>query len=358
MSRKRSVHQLVVGASPGDAIYDQSLIIQKALQAWGYEAGIYACHLHPSLVGQVPHFSRCRPRRGDVVLWHYSIGSELSAFIRRLKCPVIMTYHNVTPPEYLQGVSNEMAQLVREGRADLSAYRENVHVALADSEYSRLELEAAGYSHTGVLPIVLEEAKYDKAASNPALIAQYGDGAANLLFVGRIAPNKCQDDVIRVFYHYHHIQPHSRLLLVGQAWEPAEQYHTYLKGLVNHLGLSDHVHLTGHVSFDDMVTYYRLADVLVCMSEHEGFGKPLIESMYLDVPVVAYAATAVPYTLGDAGVLVHRKDYEVIAELINLIASDRELCGRLLAGQRARRQAFGEKHMLRMLRGHLDKVLQ
>ena len=358
MSGRRTVHQLVVGAAPGDAIYDQSLAIQKALQAWGYKADIYACHLHPSLVGQVPHFRSCRPRSGDLVLWHYSIGSELSVFVRELKCPVIMLYHNVTPPEYLQGVSNEMARLVRDGRTDLSDYRDSVRLALADSEFNRLELEAAGYSDTGVLPIVLEEAKYDAARLNSALTARFGDGAVNLLFVGRIAPNKCQDDVIRVFYHYHHIHPNSRLLLVGQAWEPAEQYYTHLQGLANHLGLADHIHLTGHVSFDDMVTYYRLADVLVCMSEHEGFGKPLIESMYFDVPVVAYAATAVPYTLGDAGVLVHRKHFETIAELINLIVTDRELRERLLAGQRVRRQAFGEERMRQLLRTYLDKVLQ
>lgn len=356
MRRKRAVHQLVVGAVSGDAIYDQALIIRAALQAWGYESQIYACHLHTALVGQVPHYTHYRPRADDVVLFHYSIGSELSAFVRRLKCPVVMIYHNVTPPEYLQGVSNEMARLVRQGRAELPSFRDAVHLALADSEFNRLDLEMAGYSHTGVLPIVLDEARYE-VASNPALLARYDDGTVNLLFVGRISPNKRLDDLVKVFYYYHHIQPHSRLLLVGQAWDPAEKYQAWLKGLVDYLRLGDSVHLTGHVSFEDMVTYYRLADVFVCMSEHEGFGKPLVESMYFDVPIVAYAATAVPYTLGDSGVLVHRKDYEVIAELIHLIVTDEDLRSRVLAGQQVRFQAFRRENSLKLLRHYLDQVL-
>jgi glycosyltransferase involved in cell wall biosynthesis len=356
MRRRRAVHQLVVGASPGDAIYDQALVIQKALQTWGYESRIYACHLHSALEERVFHYTRYRARSEDVVLWHYSIGSELSAFVRGLKCPVVMIYHNVTPLEYLQNVSSEMARLVQQGRAELADFRDIVRLALAVSEFNCLELEAAGYSHTGVLPIVLDEARYG-VPSNPALLSRYDDEAVNLLFVGRIAPNKRQDDVIKVFYCYHHIQPSSRLFLVGQAWDPAEQYRVWLERLVNHLGLTGLVHLTGHVSFEDLVTYYRLADVFVSMSEHEGFGKPLIESMYFNVPVVAYAAAAVPYTLGDAGVLVHRKDHEVIAELINLIVTDEDLRGRLLAGQQARFQAFRQESMLKLLGSYLQDVL-
>ena len=321
MSKRRGIHQLVVGASPGDAIYDQALIIQAALRDWGYDSAIYACSLHPTLVDQIPHFTKYRPRHDDIVLFHYSIGSEMSAFVRSLRCTVVMIYHNVTPPEYLDSVSHTLAQLVRQGQAELSDFKDVVRLALADSEFNFQDLIAAGYSNTGILPIVLDEFRYE-VALNKDLVQQYRDGAVNLLFVGRIAPNKRQDDLIKIFYYYHQIEPRSRLFLVGQAWDPAKRYLAGLKGLVSHLGLRDAVIFTGHVPFADMVTYYRIANVFVCMSEHEGFGKPLIESMYFDVPVVAHASTAIPYTLGDAGVLVYEKDYPVIAELLNLIVTD------------------------------------
>ena len=103
--------------------------------------------------------------------------------------------------------------------------------------------------------------------------------------------------------------------------------------------------------------HYRLADVFVCMSEHEGFGKPLIESMYFDVPVIAYAAAAVPHTLGDAGILVYQKDYPLIAELIDLLLTDRSLLEKLLAGQRNRFEAFRQAAMLESLCSYLDEVL-
>ena len=356
MSKRRGVHQLVVGASPGDAIYDQALLIQATLRDWGYASTMYACNLHPTLVGQVPHFTKYHPRRDDIVLFHYSIGSELSTFVRHLRCTVAMIYHNVTPPEYLDDVSHTLAQLVRQGQAELPDFKDVVQLALADSEFNRQDLIAAGYANTALLPIVLDEELYE-VASNEALLRQYGGDAVNVLFVGRIAPNKRQDDLIKIFYYYHQIEPRSRLFLVGQAWDPAKRYLAELKGLAGHLGLRDAVIFTGHVSFADMVTYYRLADVFVGMSEHEGFGKPLIESMYFDLPVIAYAATAVPYTLGDAGVLVHKKDYPVIAELINLIVTDADFRVQLLAGQRARFQDFRQETMLRLLRGYVDALL-
>jgi glycosyltransferase involved in cell wall biosynthesis len=267
----------------------------------------------------------------------------------------VLIYHNVTPSEYLEHVSHELARQMQQGRDELPEFRDTVRLALAVSEFNRQDLVAAGYPHTGVLPIALDESRYT-VDSNPALVHKYDDWI-NLLFVGRIAPNKRQDDLIKVFYFYHHIQPKSRLFLVGQAWDPAKRYWDQLRGMVEYLELGDAVHFTGHVSFGDLVTYYRLADAFVCMSEHEGFGKPLIESMYFDVPVIAYAAAAVPYTLGDAGVLVYRKDYPLIAELIDLLLTDESLLEKLLAGQRNRFEAFRQAAMFESLRSYLDEVL-
>jgi len=353
----RRVHQVVVGASPGDAVFDQALLIRDALVSWGYDSEIYACHLHPSLERLIPHYTRYRASPDDLVIFHYSLGSELSAFVRGLRCQVVMIYHNVTPPEYLASVSQELARLAEQGRRELPEFRDQVVLALADSEFNLLDLRAAGYTNTGVLPIVLDESLYE-IEPNPDLMSRYEDGAVNLLFVGRIAPNKRHDELLKVFYYYHKaFEPNSRLFLVGKAPDPAKRYLDQLQGMVRYLGLEDSVVFSGHVSFQDMVSYYKLANVFVCMSEHEGFGKPLIESMYFGLPIVAYAATAVPYTLGDAGVLVHDRDHPFIAALVDELVTDATLRNRIIAGQQERFQIYRQAAMLSSLRQYLASLL-
>lgn len=337
MARQPAVHQFVAGATPGDAIFDQALMLRDWLQDLGYASQIYAQMLHPSVVGQTPHYTRYRPDRRavDLLIFHYSIGSELSSYIRGVKNRVWMIYHNVTPPELLGNIDPQMRSLVRQGQEELASFRDVVELALADSEFNRLDLVRAGYPKPRILPIILNEALYDDP-SEATLETQLAAGGPNVLFLGRVAPNKRHEDIIKAFYYYHLIEPSAQLYLVGLIWEPAERYHRWLQALIEQLDLVDCVHLTGHVTFQEMLTYYRGADLFLCMSEHEGFGKPLLESMYFDVPILAYGATAVPYTLGGAGVLIHRKEYPVIAELMHLLISDRPFREQILAGQQRR----------------------
>ena len=341
MVRQLAVHQFVAGATPGDAIFDQAVMLRGWLQDWGYQSQIYAQMLHPSVVGQIPHYTRYRPgrRSDDLLIFHYSIGSELSDYFRGVKNRVWMIYHNVTPPELLGNIDPQMRNLVRQGQEELGGFHDVVELALADSEFNRLDLEQVGYPAPRVLPIILDEALYT-GPSEPTLEANLATGGPNVLFLGRVAPNKRHEDVIKAFYYYRLIEPSAQLYLVGMFWKPAERYYRWLQALVTHLALDDCVHFSGHVTFQEMLTYYRGAELFLCMSEHEGFGKPLLESMYFDLPILANSATAIPYTLGGAGVLVHRKEYPVIAELMHLLISDRPFREQILVGQRRRYDDF------------------
>ena len=80
-----------------------------------------------------------------------------------------------------------------------------------------------------------------------------------------------------------------------------------LHALVARLGTPD-VHFLGHVSNEELTALYDVADLFLCASEHEGFCVPLIEAFYKRVPVLAYAATAVPATMDGGGVLYETKD--------------------------------------------------
>jgi glycosyltransferase involved in cell wall biosynthesis len=181
--------------------------------------------------------------------------------------------------------------------------------------------------------------KYDIAADKEVM-SRYSDGRKNLLFLGRLAPNKKQEDLMKLLHYYRRIEPDARLIRVGSA--RLSNYTNWLHEFANSHDLEDSVHFTGHVSQPEMIAYYQIADLYVSMSEHEGFGKPLIESMYFDLPVLAYAATAVPSTLGNAGVLFRYKHYEALAEVADILIKDGSLRRSVISRQRKRVQDYLE----------------
>jgi glycosyltransferase involved in cell wall biosynthesis len=164
----------------------------------------------------------------------------------------------------------------------------------------------------------------------------------NIIFVGRITPNKRQDDTIKAFYYYHkYINPNSKLYIIGR--EHVVRYVQELKAMVGMLGLQDSIIFTGSVSDKDIASYYKAANLFLSMSEHEGFCVPLLEAMNFDVPIMAYKSTGVPYTMADAGILFNKKDYIQIAEMIDALISNRDFKEKVVKKQRSRLQDFNKK---------------
>lgn len=330
MPRTIALHQWLDAAVPGDAITDQAALFGRWLREAGAASELYALHVHPALAREVKPLP-ARASRVDRVIYHHSIGSQAAERLIEGRAPLILAYHNVTPERFFRASSPAMAGQLRDGRAQLAALREQTAVALADSAYNERELRALGFARTAVVPIALDEARY-RPVARPA-----GPDPV-LLFVGRIAPNKRQEDLIALLRAYRRIQPRARLALVGATW--SAEYESHLRRLARSLGVEDAVDFAGHVSHDALLAHYASAACYVSMSEHEGFGKPLIESMLMGVPVLAYAASAVPETLGGAGMLFHRKDVEALAELVEMLRTDPELRRRAIEGGRRRAQAF------------------
>lgn len=356
-SPRAAIHQMLVGAVPGDAICDEALLIRDNLRQWGYDSQIYAESIHPALIKEVlPYKSyRCPDRSDDLLLFHHSIGSEICDYVRSLPARLILIYHNITPPEYFKDVDAHIHEQMVRGKRQLEELKDHALLALADSEFNRQELLGVGYVRTGVLPLPFDVRRYQVPPSEEVM-KRFGDDSVNLLFVGRIAPNKRQEDVIKVFYYYKRINPRSRLLLVGSSWDPGDVYLKWLQDLVAYLGLAD-VHFCGHVPFEELVAYYRLADVFVSMSEHEGFCLPLIESMYFGIPIMAYNSTAIPYTLGGTGVLINEKRYDFIAELIELLVTDKVLKQRIVTKQRERLQGFEKEKVVSILQRYIEEAV-
>ena len=361
-----AIHQIMPGFLYGDAVGNQAARIRGLLRGWGYRSQVYAQFRDRRLDDRGKDYRRCRPVPDDLVIFHYSIGSPVTEFVRRLPCRVLVYYHNVTPAGFLRGYNEPLADLLDQGRREL-AWFANTAFALAASEYDRQEMLALGFRRVEVLPYMVTFDALQASADSPAgreVLARYnteipvrGGDAVNLLFVGRLVPNKRQDDLLRAYSAYYHlINPHSRLLLVGSD-SNAPGYRLELEAMAAALGLSDSVVLPGAVGpREGLGGYYRAATVFLCLSEHEGFCSPLIEAMAFDVPVIAYRSTGVPYALGGAGVLVNAKCYDLIAELIDLLVCNQAVRGRVLAGQRRRLEELSPGRVAEMLKNHIEQM--
>lgn len=350
-----AIHQLVAGFRRADAISNEALLMRFLFRKWGLASEI-ACDISrtsPEQRGEVIDFAalRARIRPEDTVILHLSIGCEANAVFPTLPCRRVILYHNITPAHFFERIDPVAAAALAEGRRQAAALADAAHINLADSEFNARELAAMGYRNPRALPLLID-LKHVLGPADPACVASYSDGLANVLFVGRIAPNKRHDELLRAFHDFqHHVEPRSRLILAG-SYDGTEAYRTLLLGQANALELR-HVFFTGALDQAHLNACYRKASVFLCMSEHEGFCAPLLEAMCNDVPVVAVAAAAVPETMAGAGVLIRDRDYPLIAETMGRLVHDPALRAAVIERQRRRIEAYRARDFEAELRSAL-----
>jgi glycosyltransferase involved in cell wall biosynthesis len=353
----RRIHQVLATLGYGDAIGHEVLGIQRVLRGAGYESDIFvetADHRVESMTRDYRELVDASDP-DNLLLHHFSIGSKASRTAFALPDRMALIYHNITPPEYFVGVHRTLARQCFRGRRELHAYVDRCDLALGDSEFNRQDLEGLGFPRTAVLPVV---PGFSQLESEPNwLVARdFDDTWTNIVFVGRVIPNKKIDDLIRFFHAYHTVfNPRSRLLIVG-AQRGFERYLASLHQLAASLGASN-VEFIGHVSDEELVAFYEVADLFLCASEHEGFCVPLVEAFYMGVPVLAYAATAVPATMDGAGVLFETKEPLEVARLIDAIVADRDLQARIVEGQLAAVARLQSKDFAGTLLRFVDDIL-
>lgn len=326
------INQFHSGTAFGDAITNQMLEIQKLIISEGYESKIYAQHIDEKLKNKIVNIKKYKGNEDDILIIHHSMGFDGFDEIVNLPDKKIMIYHNITPEKY---VENEyIKKYIRIGLNQAEEYKKYVDYVIADSNYNRQELILMGHKNIDVMPVQVSIDRFDKVQENRNIINNYKD-TTNILFVGRVVPNKCQEDVISSFANYVlNFNSNSKLFIVGDL--STDSYVNRLKKLCNTYGITNNVIFTGKVSEEDLKTYYLLADIFLCMSEHEGFGVPILEAMKMSVPVVAYRSSAIAETMGGAGVIVTDKKYLTIASLINEIISDDEFRNRIIENQQER----------------------
>ncbi|HZI10348.1 MAG TPA: glycosyltransferase family 4 protein [Myxococcus sp.] len=329
-----AIHQLIPSFVPGDATGQAALHLQLLLRRMGHAGALYADEVGKGLEGLASPASALRPDAGDLVLYHHGIASPLSSRLLHLPCRKGVVFHNISPPRFYQGLP--LADALVAGRAQLAAMAPFVDVAIGVSDYNAAELREAGYRNVHTVQLFIEPERFAREKADASLLEKLSGPGPVLLGVSRVMPHKRFEDLIALHREVLRLRPGARLLMVG-GYEPGSRYFRSLKR--ESKGLHG-VHFLGRLTHAQLVAAYRSASLFVSMSEHEGFGVPLIEAMASEVPVLAYAAAAVPETLGGAGVAFTEKRFAFLAELAVELSENPALRGPLLAGQTRRLEHF------------------
>lgn len=340
------IDQLIPNFHRGDAIGDTAFHMKKYLKIRGFQSEIYCLERDQGLEDVSKLISSYRKSgAGDVTILHYALPSPLTDVLLSSPGKKIIIYHNITPSYFFRGFSQEMIKVTDIGREELKRFIPHVHLALADSEYNRRELQEYGFKNTRVFPLFIDFDKYKRSFSN-FYYDLFRDDRVNILFVGRIVPNKKIDELIKVtFYYKKYISPLVRLIVVGKTSSLPKYYQSLVRMADEFYLQPQEICFTGHIADDEMYALYKASDVFLSLSEHEGFGLPFIESMIFDLPIVAYDCTAVSGTLGEAGVLIENKKVDLIGELINLLAHDEGLKKNIIDGQRKRLKKYKDMNL-------------
>ena len=317
--RRPAVHQLLPTFSPQDAIGSHVLRLRAALVADGYPSDIWFEHVHPTLRSEAQDYRDEAGRFGpeDVIVYHASTGSPMADWLLRQPQRLLVDYHNITEASFFDRWLPTGAANMRLARQQLAALAPRATAAVAHSEFSRTELRDLGFDPTEVVPLLVGITGVEPDTPRRPVPAV----GARWLFVGRIAPNKCQHDVIAALAAARLlVDPACTLTLVGATTAPA--YRRALGSLATELGVAGAVRFADQVGDQGLDDLYSEADVFVCLSEHEGFCAPLLEAMAHRLPIVAFAAAAVTETVGDAAVLLTDKDPVVVAAAVAGLAAD------------------------------------
>lgn len=353
------VDQLVPAFHRGDAIGDTASHLKAFFISQGYESEIYCLERDEGLEKESCLFEEfVSPSSSDVTILHFALVSPLSKKLISFESKKIIIYHNITPENFFTGYSEEMVRISRLSREELKSLAPDTDLALGDSEFNRRELDDMGFKNTEVLPLFIDFSRYERP-HNTFLYDLFRDERTNILFVGRIVPNKKIEELIKVvFYYKKYISPLVRLIIIGKTSSLPKYYHCLIRMADEFYLKPEEICFTGHIPDDEMYALYKASDVFLSLSEHEGFGLPFLESMVFDLPIIAFDCTAVPFTLDGAGVLIKNKNVDHVGELVDIIAKNNDLRKNLIDGQSQRLLRFKKFQRETFLLRQIEQLLK
>lgn len=329
------VDLLVCELREHDATSTHTLLLRDLLVRMGAEVRLVVERKIDHVSDRAHHHARRRAQDvvlmdrwrsdADLTILQHSTSSKLAERVIKDRLPIVLNYHNITPPEFFEAWQPELVAGLVSGRRQLHYLAPLTLLGIADTRFNGRDMAEAGITNVVVVP-VLRNLELIGPQLFPAsgVQAEAADRATEtLLFVGRLVPNKCFHDLISALSVLARSRPEARLVLVGR--EVSVDYKSRLEALAERLGVRDRVLFAGEVSDRELAAWYERADVFVCLSEHEGFCVPLVEAMAYGVPVVAYDAAAVAETVRDAGIVLNDKRPTTVATAVERVLSDRSL---------------------------------
>jgi glycosyltransferase involved in cell wall biosynthesis len=322
---------ILSAASPsGDAVGIDIREGRRILEARGHQVEVFTTAWGTpseprSRTGRtLPRF--LRGDRSAVVIYHHSTGFETGVrLVTRLHCRRVVRYHNITPARFFEPFHPRFCHDCQVGREQLrDLARAECDLYLSASAFNEREFRTLGVdpARCAVVPPLHQVDSLAAVEPDPQVLRDLDDGMTNLLFVGRLVPHKGHRFLIDAFAAYnHHHNPRSRLLLIGKADWRLEAYLHALDAQARHLRVRGQIVFAGATEAE-LRAYYECAHAFVVASEHEGFCVPVVEAMALRVPVVAYGTTAVPDTVGDAGLVWEEPEPFLLAESIARAAGE------------------------------------
>ena len=260
----------------------------------------------------------------DVIIYQAATGSSVLEKVIKSNAQLIVNYHNITPATYFDQWSPDLASELRMGRRQLAALADRASLAIADSEYNAAELRSLGFSDVEVIPVLFKLGEKKKTNKRLEPI----QSGSQWLFVGRIVPNKAQHDLIAAFAVYQKLyDQEAQLTLIGTGLAP---YERAIQELIRELELQESVTLLGAVTEEKKRQHFLSSDVYVSLSEHEGFGVPLVEAMHYGLPIVAYEVAAIKETLGGKGLLIDSKKPTEVATVVHEVLQDSQILNSLV----------------------------
>lgn len=321
--------QLVPHLQEHDALGTHSRLMAEMLGP--LHGGFIVENASPALRHLATPFKEAEVGANDVLVYHMALASQVGEWMTQQDSKKVLDYHNITPWQVFRAYEAGLANALRSARLEIMRLRNHISTAITHSEFSRKDLTEAGYRRTETIPVLIDFDAFERSSNQDleSRLLERKDKPGDILFLGRIAPNKGQEDLIKTFAIYRRCyNPRARLFIVGGSNSPF--YSQLLDTFIARLGI-DGVHLTGDISTEDLVTYFGVADLFLSMSEHEGFGVPWLEAMHFQVPVLTFGAGAIPETVGDAAVIFREKKHDEVAAMIHLLMEDELLRSQLIS---------------------------
>lgn len=337
-SKPNGIHQMVPSFAQYDAIGLHVQAIQKNLKQLGYESNIYFEKARSDTASLSMHYPHYRPRSSpkNIVIYHHSTSSAIPFFLFELQDYVIHVYHNITPPIYFDRINDTDAlEECKNGLRQLNIVRILAQESWTVSQYNAGELSQHGIMDAEVFPLMRDYTRLSRIQPSGKVLWRFRDGKTNFLFVGRVTPNKCQHELIIALKAYQNLyNKNARLILVGGV---SPNYLKSIQNTADQLGikicmsyLEGHssdadVLILGQLSDNDLAAFYEVSHLFMCFSEHEGFCVPLVEAMNFNLPILAHQSTAIPETMGRAGILIDKARPREFLPVMHDLVSNQDL---------------------------------